>query len=354
MIPLPQRQQIMQWVEEANTAGARSHKACELLGIAPRTLQRWRQHGALLDDARSTRSDVPANKLSNQERERIMAVANSDEFAHLPPSQMVPQLADRGEYMASESTFYRVLREAGQLQHRQASRPATVHQPEPLTANAPNQVYSWDITYLKTTIRGVFWYLYLFMDIYSRKIVGWQVYEHEDSERAADIMRDIAQREGLAPEQITLHSDNGGPMKGASMLATMQALGIMPSFSRPAVSNDNPYSESLFKTLKYRPEYPAQPFADVTEARQWVSGFVDWYNFEHRHSAIRFVTPAQRHAGLDTAILAQRQALYQAAKARHPERWSRHTRNWQPVQVVYLNPNKTDRNEIRNTMDKAA
>jgi putative transposase len=354
MIPLPQRQQIVAWVEAANTAGARSHKACELLGITSRTLQRWRQHGELLDDARSTRSMVPANKLSDQEREQIMAVANSDEFTHLPPNQIVPQLADRGEYIASESTFYRVLREAGQLQHRQASRPATAHKPEPLTASAPNQVYSWDITYLKTTIRGIFLYLYLFMDIYSRKIVGWQVYENEDSEWAADILRDITQREGLKPAQITLHSDNGGPMKGASMLAAMQALGIMPSFSRPAVSNDNPYSESLFKTLKYRPEYPAQPFADVTAARRWVSGFVDWYNFEHRHSAIKFVTPAQRHAGLDTAILAQRQALYQAARAGHPERWSRQTRNWQPVQVVYLNPNKTDRNVTGTTLDKAA
>lgn len=354
MIPLPQRQQIVQWVEEASAAGARCHKACELLGIAPRTLQRWRQYGELLDDARSTRSYVPANKLSDQEREQILAVANSKEFAPLPPSQIVPQLADRGEYIASESTFYRVLREAGQLKHRQASRPAAAHKPRPLEAVAPNQVYSWDITYLKTTIRGIFLYLYLFMDIYSRKIVGWQVYEHEDSEWAADILRDITQREGLAPEQITLHSDNGGPMKGANMLAAMQALGIMPSFSRPAVSNDNPYSESLFKTLKYRPEYPAQPFADVTEARQWVSSFVDWYNFEHRHSAIQFVTPAQRHAGLDTAILTRRQALYQAAKERHPERWSGQTRNWQPVQVVYLNPNKTDRNVTRNMMDKAA
>jgi len=354
MISLPERQQIMQWVEEANTAGARSHKACELLGIAPRTLQRWQQSGELLEDARRTRSYVPANKLSDQEREQIIAVANREEFAHLPPSQMVPQLADRGEYIASESTFYRVLRAAGQLQHRQASRAATAHKPRPLEAHAPNQVYSWDITYLKTAIRGIFLYLYLFMDIYSRKIVGWQVFEEESSEWAADIVRDITQREGITLKQITLHADNGGPMKGASMLATLQALGIMPSFSRPAVSNDNPYSESLFKTLKYRPEYPAKPFADVTAARQWVSGFVDWYNFKHRHSAIQFVTPAQRHAGLDIAILAKRQALYQAAKARHPERWSQETRNWQPVQLVYLNPNKTDRNETQNTLEMAA
>ena len=203
-------------------------------------------------------------------------------------------------------------------------------------------------------MRGIFLYLYLFMDRYSRKIVGWQVYEEESSEWAADIVRDITQREGITLKQITLHADNGGPMKGASMLATLQALGIMPSSSRPALGNDNPYSESLFKTLKYDPEYPAQPFADLTEARQWVSGFVDWYNFEHRHSAIQFVTPAQRHAGLDTAILAKRQALYQAAKARHPERWSRQTRNWQPVQVVYLNPSKSDRNATHNILDQAA
>ena len=146
MISLPERQQIMQWVEEANTAGARSHKACELLGIAPRTLQRWQQSGELLEDARRTRGYVPANKLSEEEREQTIAVANREEFAHLPPSQMVPQLADRGEYIASESTFYRVLRAAGQLQHRQASRAATAHKPRPLEAHAPNQVCSWDIT----------------------------------------------------------------------------------------------------------------------------------------------------------------------------------------------------------------
>lgn len=354
MISLPERQQIVQWVGQANAAGARSHKACELLGIAPRTLQRWQQYGELSEDARRTRDYVPANKLSDKERQQIIAVANRSEFAALPPSQIVPQLADRGEYIASESSFYRVLREAGQLQHRQASRVATAHKPRPLEATAPNQIYSWDISYLKTSIRGVFLYLYLFMDIYSRKIVGWQVYEDESSEWAADIVQDIAQREGIAPDQVTLHSDNGGPMKGASMLATLQALGIVPSFSRPAVSNDNPYSESLFRTLKYRPEYPAQAFADITEARHWMAGFVEWYNFEHRHSAIQFVTPAQRHADLDTAILAKRHAIYQAAQQRHPERWSRQTRNWQAVQVVYLNPNKSHRNETQNALEKAA
>jgi len=355
MIPLPQRQQIVQWVDEAGAAGARRHKACELLGITARALQRWRQPGELSSDGRTNRAYEPENKLSDAEREQLLAVANSAEFAHLPPSQIVPILAERGEYMASESTCYRVLRDAKQLKHRQASQPRTVpHKPEALQASAPNQLYSWDITYLPSAIRGVFFYLYLFMDLYSRKIVGWQVYAQESSEWAAQILRDIARREGIAPDQVTLHSDNGGPMKGATMLATLQTLGIIPSFSRPAVSNDNPYSESIFKTLKYRPEYPDQPFANIAAARQWVAGFVDWYNFEHRHSAIQFVTPGQRHAGLDIAILAHRKVVYEAAKARHPERWSRQTRNWEPVQAVYLNPDKSVDSQGQVSLHKAA
>ena len=178
------------------------------------------------------------------------------------------------------------------------------------------------------------------MDIFSRKIVGGQVYEAESSELASEVMRDICARENIPPNQVVLHSDNGSPMKGAPMLATLQALGVMPSFSRPAVSNDNPYSESLFKTLKYRPTYPQQAFADLLAARQWVGTFVRWYNEEHRHSAIGFVTPTERHAGADAALLLKRVDVYEAAKAKHPERWSRATRNWQPVQFVHLNPDQ--------------
>ena len=178
------------------------------------------------------------------------------------------------------------------------------------------------------------------MDIYSRKIVGWQIHDVESSALASEVMRDICERENIAPNQVVLHSDNGSPMKGATMLATLQALGVMPSFSRPAVSNDNPYSESLFKTLKYRPAYPRRSFADLGIARQWVSTFVHWYNHEHRHSAIRFVTPAQRHAGQDGALLRKRIDVYEAAKASNPERWSGATRNWQPILIVLLNPDQ--------------
>jgi putative transposase len=354
MIALSERQQIVSWIEEAGLAGARRTKACALLGITLRSLQRWQQSGEVAEDGRRRRQVVPANKLSDQERQAVLSMANSTEFAALAPSQIVPILAERGQYLASESTFYRILREAKQLQHRQASRVATCHKPKALKATAPNQLYSWDITYLPTSVKGVFFYLYLFMDVYSRKIVGWQVYERESSEWAADIVRDIVGREGISRQQVTLHSDNGGPMKGATMLATLQALGILPSFSRPAVSNDNPYSEALFKTLKYRPDYPARPFTDLNQARRWVAGFVDWYNQEHRHSAIQFVTPDQRHSGQDRAILKQRKTVYEAAKKQRPERWRGETRNWDPVRVVYLNPDQKDKKLDRQALKKAA
>ena len=350
MTSLAERGQVMALVSEAIAAGARQDRACAAIALSERTLQRW-QRDQLCGDQRPMRLQAPKNRLSVLERERLLTVVNSDEFGHLPPSQIVPILADRGQYIASESTFYRILGAESQLGHRGAERPAQRrHKPRALSATMPNELFSWDITYLPTQVKGIYFYLYLFMDIFSRKIVGWQIYDAESSDLASEVMRDICERENIAPNQVVLHSDNGSPMKGATMLATLQALGVMPSFSRPAVSNDNPYSESLFKTLKYRPAYPRQSFESIIAARQWVDTFVHWYNHEHRHSAIRFVTPAERHAGLDAALLHKRVNVYEAAKKKHPERWSGATRNWQPVHVVHLNPDqhvaeKSDRKE---------
>ena len=340
MTTLVERGQVMALVAVAIAAGARLDRACAAICLSERTLQRWR-HAPLHGDQRPLRLQAPQNRLSVLEREYLLAAANSDEFGHLPPSQMVPILADRGQYIASESTFYRVLRAENQLGHRGAERPAQRrHKPRAFFATMPNELFSWDITYLPTPTKGIFFYLYLFLDIFSRKIVGWQIYDAESSALASEVLHDICARENIVPNQVVLHSDNGGPMKGATMLATLQALGVTPSFSRPAVSNDNPYSESLFKTLKYRPTYPRQAFEDINAARQWVGTFAHWYNHEHRHSAIRFVTPAERHAGLDTALLHQRVNVYEAAKARHPGRWSGATRNWQPIRIVRLNPDQ--------------
>ena len=324
-----------------------------MVGLSVRTLQRWEDGETVRVDQRPFRQYEPPHRLTEAERAELLAVANSEEFGHLPPSQIVPRLADQGRYLASESTFYRVLKAAGQLAHRRSERPAqTRSKPRAVCAKAPNQVWSWDITYLPAAIRGQFFYLYLFLDIFSRKIVGWQVYDEENSALASEVLRDLCHREGIQPNQVILHADNGGPMKGSTMLATLQRLGVMPSFSRPAVSNDNPYSESLFKTLKYRPAYPLRPFADLAAARRWVSGLVDWYNREHRHSAIRFVTPAQRHAGEDGALLEQRQAVYEQARARHPQRWRGPTRNWQRVQTVHLNPDQHDKPANDQTEEK--
>jgi putative transposase len=340
MTALAARKEIIALVAESRAAGACQASSCEAIGLSTRTLQRW-QLDVLAGDGRSERTQAPANQLSGAERERLLAVANSSQFAHLPPSQIVPRLADEGQYIGSESTLYRLLRAANQLTHRGAQRPAQPRsKPRAVAATGPNQLFSWDITYLPTPVKGIYLYLYLFIDIYSRKIVGWQAYQEESSELAAEVMKDICAREKIAPGQVVLHSDNGSPMKGATMLATLQQLGVMPSFSRPAVSNDNPFSESLFKTMKYRSNYPGKAFGDLACARQWVGGFVQWYNHEHRHSAIRFVTPGQRHAGMDAAVLSKRNAVYEAAKACHPERWSGPTRNWQLIEIVHLNPDQ--------------
>lgn len=346
MIAPQERQMIVQWINEAVAAGARLARACGLIGLSTRTLQRWQQGDKVTTDQRSQTHNTPSHKLSEDERQAVLAVLNSTEFGHLPPSQIVPRLADQGRYLASESTMYRVLKEANQLAHRRLERaPQKRSKPRALAAYAPNQIYSWDITYLPTTVTGAYFYLYLYLDIFSRKIVGWQVYENESSAQAADLLRDICERENINKNALTVHSDNGAPMKGSTLRATMEALGVAASFSRPSVSNDNPFSESLFKTLKYRPEAPVKAFDNLTQARAWTQSLVDWYNFEHRHSAVQFVTPIERHNGQDVALLARRKMVYETAKLQHPERWTGNTRAWTWVDVVHLNPEKNSTNE---------
>lgn len=328
---------ILARMDESVARGARQAKACEILGLDRRTVQRWRR--GPIDDQRRGPKRSPANKLSDTERRRLLETVNSPEHRDLPPSQIVPRLADQGTYLASESSMYRILRDADQANARGRAKPRQRRRPDPHVATAPNQVWSWDITYLKGPIRGAFFYLYLVLDVWSRKIVGWEVHEEECSERASQLLIRACRAEGVSPlDLLVLHSDNGGPMKGATMLATMERLGVVASFSRPRVSDDNPFSESCFRTLKYRPEYPERPFASIEEARAWVARFVAWYNEEHRHSAIRFITPAQRHHGAERELLARRQEVYERARQRHPERWSGTCRNWSPISIVELNP----------------
>ena len=327
---------ILGLIDEAVTAGARQSKACEIVGVDARTLQRWREQG-IGEDRRAGPKSRPGNKLNEAEEQVILAVVNSPKYRDLSPNQIVPRLADEGEYLASESTIYRLLRRADQQHHRERSQ-APRPRPRELAATSPNQVWSWDITYLPSPVRGVFYYLYMVMDVWSRKIVGWTVRDSESGDYAALLIEEACRAEGVRRDELTLHADNGGPMKAATLCAKLDLLNVRTSYSRARVSNDNPYSESLFRTVKYRPEYPRGPFASLEAAGEWVESFVAWYNGEHRHSGIRFVTPAERHAGRDREILERRELVYAEARAQHPERWTGRTRNWEPVGTVRLNP----------------
>ena len=180
----------------------------------------------------------------------------------------------------------------------------------------------------------------MIIDIFSRKIVGYEVYEAESAEHSATVANLAYHSEKIDGKKVVLHSDNGSPMKGSIMLSMLQELGVVPSFSRPSVSNDNPFSESAFKTLKYCPQFPSDPFNTLEEARNWCHEFVTWYNTVHCHSGIKFVTPSERHKGLDRDILDNRKKVYEHAKSKNPSRWSGNIRNWNRIEEVYLNPGK--------------
>lgn len=332
-----ERRRVLELIEEARAAGARQSAACAEAGLDERTIQRWRDQP---EDGRSGPKTQPRNTVTASQREHVLALLTSKRFRDLSPRQIVPALADEGVYVVSESTMYRMLRSERLLTHREGSRPRTNHRPPELVAAAVNEVWCWDITWLPAPVRGTFFYLYLVEDLYSRRIVGWQVLDEESAEHAAELIRRTCEELDVDSKNLRLHSDNGGPMKGSTMLATLQRLGIIPSFSRPRVSDDNPFPESLFRTMKYRPGFPNRPFRDIEEARRWVSDFVRWYNTEHQHSALNYVTPDDRYHGRDKAILAARHLVYQRARRRNPERWSGGTRDWSPAPPVKLNPQR--------------
>ncbi|MFB9123746.1 IS3 family transposase [Paraburkholderia dipogonis] len=354
MIGLEDRQQLAREIDSARLAGARLRLACEVAGIDVRTLQRWRARQALVkSDARpGAIRPLSAHALSPEEPANVLRVAREARFADMPPARIVPMLADEGVYIASESTFARVLREHGQMTRRGRARtPSSARPPTTHVATAPRQVWCWDMTFLPATVTGRWFHLYLILDIYSRKIVGWEVHDSDAAEHAAHLVRRTALSEGIAALETrpVLHGDNGATLKATTVLAMLPWLGVKPSYSRPRVSDDSAYAEALFRTAKYRPEFPATGFEDLNAARTWATGFVQWYNFEHRHSGIRYMTPAQRHAADDRALLAARHALYAKARACNPARWSRHTSDWTPVDAVTLNPERDSVVEMAST-----
>jgi len=347
MISEPDRRQTIELIETARKKGARLIPACQVLKISARTYQRWRKAGS---DSRDRRPGairpVPSNKLTPDEKQRVLDVCHQKENASLPPSQIVPKLADQGQYIASESSFYRILHEVNEQHHRgRSQKPRKSTPPKGFCATGPNQVWTWDITWLPAPIRGMFFYLYMIVDVFSRKIVGWEVFDRESSSNAAGFIHKAVLAQGCILQPLVLHSDNGSPQKGSTLTAKLESLGIMASFSRPRVSNDNPYSEALFRTCKYRPNYPQSGFETIEDSRHWIGQFVYWYNDIHRHSAIRFVTPNQRHRAEDRQILQHRKLIYENAKSKNENRWSGPTRNWDYIDHVWLNPPKGKNDE---------
>ena len=345
MIALEDRQVLAQDIDEAHVAGARLHLACQMAGIDLRTLQRWKASDGLADGDGRPQSvhPQPSHALNEDERTRLLQVANEPRFADVPPARIVPMLADEGVYLASESTFSRVLRAQGQTAHRgRAKAPRAVRPPTTHIATGPRQVWCWDMTYLPAQVLGRWFHLYLILDLYSRKIIGAEVHDTDHSDHAARLVQRTALVESIAtltPKPV-LHGDNGSTLKATTVLAMLNWLGVKPSYSRPRVSDDNAYAESVFRTAKYRPQFPSKGFADLDAARAWAASFVHWYNVDHRHSGISYVSPEQRHVGDDHAILAARHALYTKARELNPSRWSGRTRDWSLIGAVTLNPER--------------
>jgi putative transposase len=351
MTDLPDRLKIIELVKEARASGARLIPICEELEISVRTYERWIENGEIQEDKRPTAErPSPANKLSNFEVAKILKTVNDPKYSDMPPSQIVPALADEGKFICSESTMYRVIHNAKQQNHRGCSKKPVKRVITTHLATGPNQLWSWDITWLPGFILGMYFKLYLILDIYSRKIVGWEIWEEERGEYAAELVQRAVISEKTYGRPLVLHSDNGSPMKSATLLATLENLGVAASYSRPRVSNDNPYSESIFRTCKYRPDYPYKGFTSIEKAREWVMSFVYWYNNVHHHSGIKFVTPNERHNGKAIEIIANREKVYMSAKVRNPLRWARNIRNWSLPEMVALNPT----NEIKIQVKKAS
>ena len=344
---LSKREKLVKLINEAIKSGARKKVACEEVNLSFKTFLRWTKNGLVIADKRPDAiRPEPSNKLSAEEEKEIVTLCNEPEYASLAPSQIVPTLLDKERYIASESTFYRVLHKHGQLYRRGKSQPPRRRaRPTTYTTSKANEVWSWDITYCASQVKGQFYYLYMFMDIYSRKIVGYEVHEKECGTLAAELIQRCKLRESCLNQPLVLHSDNGAPMKAVTMKTKLEELGITPSYSRPRVSNDNPFSEAIFRTFKYRPNWPSSGFKSLDEVRDWTQVFVDWYNNDHKHSKLNFVTPSERHKGKDKAILARRKLVLEIAKAAKPYRWSGSVRNCDPKGPVTLNPERIDQVE---------
>jgi transposase InsO family protein len=301
-----------------------------VLGVNIRTIQRWKIKG--LKDKRKGSIKHVHNKLSDAEEHKIVEIATSDKHKDKTPGEIVAELATEGEYIGSVRSIYRVFKRCNIVSIDKHKKKKKV-EPAEVKASRSDELWSWDISWLKSTTRGLYYYLYLFTDIFDRYIVGWAVHTEESGELAKELFEEISRKYNV--KGVTLHSDNGGPMKNHTFRATLEKLEVLQSFSRPSVSNDNAYSESLFSTLKRNAGYP-KCFKTIEEAKEWISKFVYWYNNEHMHTRLNYITPAQRRGGMYAEIFQRRNETFESARLAHPERWTRNTKLWHIKDEIFL------------------
>lgn len=339
------RNRAVSLIQEAIKEGARLKNCCKVLDISQRTYQRWKA-GNGIDGRKGAEKNV-AGKLSEHERQRIISVSCSDEYKDSNPYEIFLTLLEKGIYIASISSFYRVLRSAGLLHHRGNKRPRSKQKKPPeLVATGPNQVWTWDITWVQSLVKGIFYYSYKIIDIWDKNIVGWEIHDSESEEHSRNLFQRVLAEQGNP--NVHIHSDNGNPMKGISLLALLYDLGCSNSFSRPRVSNDNPFIESFFGTLKTSVKYPGK-FESIDQAREWMASFIDWYHTQHRHSGIQFFTPQQMRSGDYRKLIEKRNEVKRQAVKRNPRRWKNGVKLWTTNHQVYLNPT----NETRSSLKKA-
>lgn len=289
--------------------------ACDALKLRRSTFYR-----SLEPARRDTPRPVPARKIDTQTRTKMLAQLHSERFVDKAPAEVHATLLDEGQYYCSIRTMYRILKEHKEVRERRAQRRHPVYEKPELQAIGPNQVWSWDITKIRTPVKWNLLYLYVIIDIFSRYVVGWMVAEKENAYLARRLILESCQNEDIRSDQLVIHSDRGAPMTAKTTAQLLADLGITKSHSRPRISNDNPFSESQFKTLKYRPDFPGI-FDGLQDARQYLRGFFGWYNYEHHHSGIGMMTPLMMHNGGAHKIWQQRQKVYDQAYAKHPERF---------------------------------
>ena len=327
--------------------------ACQALGLPRSSFYRARETETRLKAA-ETKAAQPARALGEAEKSTVRQLLNSERFQDLAPREVYATLLDEGQYLCHWRTMYRILEEHDEVRERRNQLRHPNHPKPELLATGPNQVWSWDITKLLGPVKWTYYYLYVVLDIFSRYVVGWMVADREAAALARELVGQTCLKQGIQAEQLTLHADRGSPMIARSLAMLLADLGVTKTHSRPHVSDDNPYSEAQFKTLKYRPDYPER-FGCQIDARAWSRDFFDWYNHEHHHSALGLLTPADVHYGRAEEIIHQRQQVLQAAYQKNPERFVQGPPKPPELPTeVWINPPKKSAKDTQETIGAAA